>query len=188
MIAVAADVKLFLGITTTADDAKITVAIATAQGQLEKDTGRKRFEAGAVTKTIRAEGDNCLFLNEWPISFPGVWGTDSYLKIDDELVPFAELDIYGDIGEVYYTGQFIEGAKIDLKYTGGFASGQVPADLKQAVVELAAKIYQRGITGNQVVSSEAVEDYKLTYDTSGAESGMSDSFRRTVSNYTVSLI
>jgi len=122
----------------------------------------REFETAEYTENLAANGTNCVWVKESPITaisdvridYSGLLGTDTAL---DDLTPFVT-----DGSRVMYTnGYFPRGRRtVQITYTGGYAADEIPEDLKQAAMRLLAKVYKQAASEPMV--AESMGDYSYT--------------------------
>lgn len=132
------------------------------------------FEEDSVTGEVYdGEGDDVLFLKRTPISVV----SKVYVRESDDT--WTTLDnaaddlfyIHSDTGEIRFAlapstlaawSYFPAGFRnIKADYTGGYAVADVPADMQQAVCEIAAVCYASSSGGQ--IQSEHLGDYGATF-------------------------
>lgn len=135
-----ADVKTYLGLTTTATDPVLQSLITGASAWIESFCSRV-FAQATYTEIRNGNGGNRLFLANAPVS------AVSSVTVDGQAIPAASdaqsTGYVYDGGTVYLRGYvFCRGVQnVTASYTAGFAT--VPADVAQACVELVAAKYAK---------------------------------------------
>lgn len=138
-----ADVKTYLGIQNTNQDAVITTLITNASAMIESYCNRT-FASAAYTETRNGTGGFRMYAAQAPIT------AVSSVTVDGTPIPAAPAPSNGSLGYGYvfdadliyirpggYPGTFTKGIQnVMLAYTAGFAT--IPADVNQACVELIA--------------------------------------------------
>lgn len=138
-ITTAAKVKSFFNIQGTNLDTEIGYAIERVTKEIQNYCGRDLFSA-QVTEYYNGEGQNVLFLNQYPVTAISsihddtdrVFGSDTLLDSDDYIFisgsPDSEAGILRLDG-----GAFCKGfANIKVVYTAGYST--IPADLEEAAI------------------------------------------------------
>jgi len=165
MIASLSELKAFLGITVSTSDDLLTSLLAAADTQIE-NLCRRKFEQETHIEVLDGQGDDSIFLRNYPIDFPE-YGTDSWVKIGrttKTLLDSSSFDFSEKTGEVnLISGSFPKGIRnVEVKYLGGYSAEDMPADLKQATIELAASLWRS--KDNAGKASESVGDYSVSWD------------------------
>lgn len=146
-----AEVKTRLGLSGTAYDARIGVAIASAEAYVRRYCGRDMatgFETGTWTQYVSGNGLGTVRLQEWPVAsitsvkvrtsastFGDALGSDEYY-VDPNTDNRGDLhrtgaDSHGWDEYPWASGVWPEGrSNIEVVYVGGYAT--IPADLKEA--------------------------------------------------------
>lgn len=140
-IVTTAEAKAFLDVEHADDDTLIADLVAGCQAAIEQAMGGRKIEQAAFTETFDG-GSTIFFLRNRPIAAsPAPVVKDTGVAIDSALYK-----IYAEGG--YVRGTFAEGdQRWTVEYTGGWASGSVPVDLKQAVKMLVAYRYAQRVPG-----------------------------------------
>lgn len=127
MLCTVEDVKLYLGIETTSSDTLLTSLIVGVSGFIENVTDRV-FSISDYTEVRDGTGNAKM-----PVCFAPITEITS-VKINDISFDVKNTTtlIYFNNGNVFPTGLM----NIELKYKAGYSS--VPADVKQACIELVA--------------------------------------------------
>jgi len=91
----------------------------------------------------------------------------AYLQTPNELA--ADFTVYPNYGTIYYAAGFPAGYRnVLVRYTAGYSTTTMPADLQQICLEL-VKVYYSGRTASAVnVKSERLGDHSITYESSSA--------------------
>lgn len=134
-----ADVKAFLGITTSANDAVLSKLITNVSAAIESFCNRT-FASASYTENRNGLGGNRLFLANGPVS------AVASVAVDGQAIPAAVGTGDGflfDETTVYLRGYcFNRGVQnVAVSYTAGFAA--VPADVAQACIELVASHFAK---------------------------------------------
>lgn len=194
MIVTLLELKAVLGIeeSETEKDALLSRILAATQKYAENFTDRKRFDLGAVEKTIEGDGAKFLYLHERPAFFDFDGG--DFIKVDGVEIPRESVVLYSEAGKVVLLDgyKFTEGKKVELKYSGGwgFTEPESPAvpeslapdDLKNCLLEIAAATYREK---GGVLAEKQVGDFKLRYDTAR---NVSEAAEKTLEFYSVSKV
>ena len=130
-----ADVKAFLGITSSATDAVLSALITNVSAAIESYCNRT-FASAAYTETRNGNGGWRLFLGNGPVT------AVVSVAVDGQAIPAAADALASgylfDEGTLYLRGYcFSRGVQnVTVSYTAGYAS--VPGDVVQACVEAVA--------------------------------------------------
>lgn len=130
-----ADVKAFLGITTTANDAVLSALITNVSAAIESYCNRT-FASTSYTETRNGQGGCRLFLANGPVT------AVASVSVDGVAIPPAPDALSSgylvDANTVYLRGYcFTRGVQnVMVTYTAGFAA--VPGDVAQACIESVA--------------------------------------------------
>lgn len=135
-----ADLKTYLGITVSTADAELQRMLDVASAMAERYTERS-FAAGARTEKRSGEGSDFLLLKDSPVL------TITTLTIDTVAVPASDgttagylFDDYSVFLRNYQNGFTIGRRNITIVYTAGYAT--IPADVQQAVIEIASQAFR----------------------------------------------
>lgn len=163
MIGTLENLKAYLKITGSDDDSVLENCLRASSDFIESFCGRK-FEKETFTEFFDGDDGDSVFVKNLPIAFPN-YGSDSFLKINDEVVSEDDFGFY-DHGKVFLKyGTFKAGRKnIEVKYQGGFDVDSLPSDLVQACLILAGQIFNREKSAG--ISSESLGDISVSYETS----------------------
>lgn len=145
-IATRTEVKTFLGITGTDKDALIDALLPVADGVAEAYTGRAISQA-AVTDFLRGGGES-LVASAWPVTsvvVSDMSGTTAFtVSTDDYSVDEARGIITRQpIGASWPMGH----RRWRVAYTGGWADGSAPDEIKWAVSEIISLIMSSSDSG-----------------------------------------
>ena len=168
------DVKDWLGLSSTADDALLARLIASASRFIESWVGRT-ITSVTYTETFNGDGHARLVLPNYPVT------AVSSVTIDGSPIPAAAPAAPNgylfDALVLYLNGYaFARGVQnVTVVYTAGYAS--VPPDLAQACIELVALRYKERDRVGQ--GSKSVGGETITFTV--AE--MTESVRATLSRY-----
>ena len=143
------EVKVLLKITSTTDDALLTILIANAEAQLDRQTHRQ-FTAATATRKFDAIKDVTgakLWLDEDLISITTLTNGDSntiantkYVLLPTNLSPKYAIKLLAD-SSVYWT--YVNNPEEAISVAGSWGySTTVPADIKYAVQLLTAFYYR----------------------------------------------
>lgn len=135
----AADVKTYLGITSSSDDALLAVLVTAASGYFETMAGRA-IVAASATDTFMGDGAQFYVPDLYPVQSVTSLAVAG-VAITEAVDPANDDGWYLVDGIVRLRGSlFTEGKLCVLGYTGGYEA--VPADVAQAVKELVALKYR----------------------------------------------
>ncbi len=133
-----ANVKAYLGITGSTDDALIENLIDRVTDFIKRYCNRE-FTKSNYDEYYDGNGTGCLFLPNYPVV------SVASLEIDGIIKASTDYAIYADAGMVRLKNEkFTDGVlNVHVTYTAGYAT--VPKDLEQACTEVVAmKYYSRG--------------------------------------------
>jgi uncharacterized phiE125 gp8 family phage protein len=136
-----ANVKLRLGVTTSADDALFTALMDAADQYVAGHCGRD-FAGGTFTE-YHAGGGAFVFLRNYPVQAVTTVKVDpAYAFGADTVVPATAYVVHADRGVIEsVTGPFTCGPRVvQVVYT--VATGAVPADIKEAYALLIGHWYR----------------------------------------------
>lgn len=153
-----ANVKTYLGIAGSADDALIENLIDRVTNFVQKYCNRK-FTKSNYDEYYDGSGTGYLLLPNYPID------SVTLLEIDDITKASTDYAIYTDSGMIRLkNGQFTDGIlNVHVTYTAGYAN--VPKDLEQACTEIVAmKYYSRGTEKFGVTARSFGEGGTISYE------------------------
>lgn len=139
-----ADVKTFLGITTTTTDAVLQSLITKVSAAIESYCNRT-FASADYTETRNGGGGNRLFLANGPVTNVASVTVDGYVvsRAASPILP----GFVGDESTVYirpgaHPCTFTKGVQnVTVTYTAGYAT--IPPDVAQACIEMVASHYAK---------------------------------------------
>lgn len=143
-----ARMKSYLDISDTTDDARLERSISAASRLLNVLTERD-LKARAVTKYLTGDGSTDLRLPNWPVNDSAslqVWESTDLPRVWDAttLIDSNDYVIDTERGEIHYSGGWSE-APLSIKLSAnlgyGYGSEEVPDDLQQATMEIAARLW-----------------------------------------------
>lgn len=140
-----ADLKLALRIDGTAEDNYLTALEAAAVAAVERWTGRSFAESGARTEYLTGAGIDRLWLAETPAADPALTVTEAaYPGAETTAITAADADGYviRERTLVRRGGIWHAGYEYAVTYTAGYAAGEEPADIRQAVMQLVGHWYE----------------------------------------------
>lgn len=153
-----ANVKAYLGVAGSADDALIENLIDRVTNFIQKYCNRK-FTKSNYDEYYDGSGAGYLFLPNYPIV------SVSLLEIDGIIKTSTDYAIYVDAGMIRLkNGKFSEGVlNVHVLYTAGYST--IPKDLEQACTELVAmKYYSRGTEKFGVTARNFGEGGTISYE------------------------
>lgn len=130
-----ADLKAWLGISNTTDDAQLGRLITAASDFIVQYCSRTFVTTAVTGRKYHGNGNRTLVLRNWPIVSIELLQIDG-ITIDPSLYSFYDRAIYLDDGYVFTQGI----ANITVNYTAGYAT--VPFGLAQACIELCSLKYR----------------------------------------------
>lgn len=166
------ELKAYLGVTGTQDDARIASAASNASIMAERDTGRTFAVTSNTTRVYSTDGQSSLVIHDRPYSDDTrtvTWngatmteGTNVWFlpdRRDPDATATVQLRYYDTSRAGWYKAdpqwwdknldspRYPNGAPNDLTITGVVGHPSVPLDVHQAVMELAAFLYWRERSG-----------------------------------------
>jgi uncharacterized phiE125 gp8 family phage protein len=165
-IVTASDVKAYLGKSDSDDDALLGVLCSAAQALAESYCNR-RFDGADYTEYHDGGSQSIWVLNPPITSVSALYDSPDRSYSASDLVDPEDYVIYARRGEIRLDGAaFSEGPQtVKVVYKGGYGTGYaaVPADLKQALVEVAAKKWREGKKGEFGLVSRAFPDGSVAF-------------------------
>ncbi len=161
MIVTLDEFKEFIGVSGTNQDNLLTRILESANGLMEKETGRI-FEKGERTDKFDGKGREELFLRNLPVV------SITSVTVNDEAQTAAYYEFDEETGEFWHKDKwdFPTGRKnVKIVYQSGWLAAEAPEDLKQAIYSVASTIYKR--KGTMGVVSESIGDYSVTFSENG---------------------
>ena len=157
------DVKTYLGVTTTTDDARLTLFVNWTEALIHAYLGRD-LNSAEYTQLFYKPVTEALQLDNFPVA------SLTSITTDDILQTLTDFDLVIDIGTVY--GDFITGNTVSIVYTGGYTTLPLPVvDTLYAIIEDRYLEY-KGESDAEVKDVTLFDFAKVSYDTS-ASSGNS---------------
>jgi hypothetical protein len=153
-----ANVKTYLGVVGSADDALIENLIDRVTNFIQKYCNRN-FTRSNYDEYYDGSGTGYLFLPSYPIV------SVALLEIDDVAEASTDYAIYAETGMIRLrNGKFNDGIlNVHVTYTAGYAN--VPKDLEQACTEIVAmKYYSRGTEKFGVTARNFGEGGAISYE------------------------
>lgn len=143
-----ANVKLYLGISTTTDDELLEILINQATDTVEAYLGLTVLLTTYTNEVYDGGGTNELFLKNYPVDTTSVtlqYRNTTVTNNDSwSTVTTTDYFIYGGEGYIWKNTPFIDLPQhYRATYDAGWASGSVPDDLKLAVMKLVSGLYNR---------------------------------------------
>lgn len=172
--------KLNPALATGITDAYLALLITAASTQIQRWCNRC-FKSQPFTKRLDGEGDQTIFLPNFPITnidvvdFIELDGTVETVLLTTDT--FTDFFILGNGGEISFLNSnpsrfinFPRGFKnVKITFTGGFSP--IPEDVQEAAVEQVVFINEQG-SASDSVKSEKLGDYSKTFfDPSSSGSG-----------------
>jgi len=146
------DAKIWLGVTGTAEDTKITSFIESTVGLVEAYVGTIVAQRTVTERMYPEDPVGVLTLTHYPLI------SVTSLSIDDEAETLGELRITNAAGMVRRRdGTMLSGREMAAVYVAGYASGQVPDAIQNATKELLRELYN-STTRDSAISKESVPD------------------------------
>jgi uncharacterized phiE125 gp8 family phage protein len=157
-----ADVKEFLGITSTTNDDLLQMLITAESDYIATWCNRKLVQQ-TITETRDGSGSDRMMFREYPVS------AVASVTMDGNPVPASATpqNGYG----YYFTSRILMlrygwgwcmgAGNVQITYTAGYASGSIPQALAQAAAELTAYRYKQkdriAIAGGQSIDGQSVQ-------------------------------
>lgn len=165
------DVKTYLGLTTTGDDAIITERLATAIGMAERDTGRTIASGSNSVTRYSSNGDSVLQIHDRPytdgsrtVTWNGVSmveGTNVWFlpdRRDQNITASLQIRFFNQTGEWYKTDPYWWDKNLDRRGFGASLPNDIvvsgiigmpfpKSDITGAILVLTAFLYWRAKSG-----------------------------------------
>lgn len=182
------ELKSYLGITSSSDDAELTRLMRAAASRIEGECGRPigGFLSKSRTELLNPTGDPSIFIRNTPVtSITSVKriapdGTTTTIDADDyRFDPVTgEIRLIVDEDASWYTGDiravdwrllkgrgFWEGFRsVEVVSVGGYTPATMPRDLQQAAIEVAKDLWLMRKM-NPTLQSESLADYSYSTKT-----------------------
>ena len=171
------DLATYLSQTYDSGDASLAQAVTLSCGLVTAYTGQL-IESATYTHTLLIGTDRTIRLPQRPVTAVTSVTIDGTLLTAD-----TDWDWDGVSPSIALDGYTLDAEEWTavVVYTAGYAS--VPADVKAATLSVAAAIY----AGAPGVTSESIDDYRVTYETSRGAGGLNDYERAILKKYRVRL-
>lgn len=171
------DLATYLSQTYDSGDASLAQAVTLSCGLVTAYTGQL-IESATYTHTLLIGTDRTIRLPQRPVTAVTSVTIDGTLLTAD-----TDWDWDGVSPSIALDGYTLDAEEWTavVVYTAGYAS--VPADVKAATLSVAAAIY----AGAPGVTSESIDDYRVTYETSRGAGGLNDYERAILRKYRVRL-
>ena len=165
---VLADVKTYLGVTTTTDDARIAGIMVWVEALIDAYLGRTMVSA-TFTQTAYKVRSEILQLRNYPVASITSITIDDVEETETQLDEDYHLDT--DTGTIY--GDFIAGDVNVIVYVGGYSTN--PAVVDEVFLMVVEDRYEdyKGISGAEVKDVTLFDFAKVSYDTSTGTGGRS---------------
>lgn len=145
------DVKTFLGITVTGDDALLTTLLTQIEEYVQNVYCERQFAAANHTEYYDGDGSGVLLLDNYPIvSVTSVHDDTDREYGADDLIDSDDIITYEKEGKLVLDGLcFTKGNKnVKVVYRAGYGSGEgetaMPNEIKLALIQLTAALYLEG--------------------------------------------
>ncbi len=171
------DLATYLQITYSAGDTALAQAVTLACGLVTGYTGQG-IESTTYTHTLLINSDQTIRLPQRPVTAVTSVTIDGTVLTSgtdydwDGLSYMIALDGYTPADDVFTAS---------VVYVAGYAS--VPADVKAATLSVGAALYN----GAPGVTSESIDDYRVSYETSRGAGGLNEYERSILKRYRVRL-
>ncbi len=166
MIDTLANVKTFLGVTGSDDDALLTIILGQVDQAIKTYVGWN-IESEVVTNEYHtADGITKTFVLGMGQVDSGETFTATYDTTDYDSDDYV---VYYDEGIVVFYSQVAESVKmLKFSYTAGYETADIPKDLQMAFAKMVGGIYfNRKVQSG--VSSEKLGDYAVSYIQGGSD-------------------
>ena len=151
------EVKSFLGVTTSDDDARLTLLISWTEELIHRYLGRN-LNSATYTQLAYKPQSEIFQLDNYPVD------SITSITIDDEVQDSDDYDLVLDVGSVY--GDFVENERVSIVYVGGYSTiPPLVIDVFYAVVEDRYNDY-KGVSDAEVKDVTLFDFAKISYDTS----------------------
>lgn len=171
------DLATYLQITYSSGDTALAQAVTLACGLVTGYTGQG-IESTTYTHTLLINSDQTIRLPQRPVTAVTSVTIDGTVLTSgtdydwDGLSYMIALDGYTPADDVFTAS---------VVYVAGYAS--VPADVKAATLSVGAALYN----GAPGVTSESIDDYRVSYETSRGAGGLNEYERSILKRYRVRL-
>lgn len=168
------DLATYLQITYSAGDTALAQAVTLSCGLVTAYTGQY-IESATYTHTLPIGGDLTIRLPQRPVTAVTSVTVDGTALVSgtdydwDGISPTIALDGFAPSDETEWVAVVV--------YTAGYAT--VPADVKAATLSVGAALY----SGAPGITSESIDDYRVSYETSRGEGGLNDYERSILRRY-----
>lgn len=171
------DLATYLSQTYDSGDASLAQAVTLSCGLVTAYTGQL-IESATYTHTLLIGADRTIRIPQRPVT-----AVDSVTIDGTLLTADTDWDWDGVSPSIALDGYTLDAEEWTavVVYTAGYAA--VPADVKAATLSVAAAIY----AGAPGVTSESIDDYRVTYETSRGAGGLNDYERAILKKYRVRL-
>ena len=151
------DVKSFLDVTTSDDDARLTLLISWTEELIHRYLGRNLNSATYTQLAYKPQAE-IFQLDNYPVD------SITSITIDGEVQDLDDYDLVIDVGSVY--GDFVESERVSIVYVGGYSTiPPLVVDVFYAVVEDRYNDY-KGVSDAEVKDVTLFDFAKVSYDTS----------------------
>jgi hypothetical protein len=162
MLASLADLKSFLGISTTDNDTLLTEILEYVDQYVKTYTGRSFEEAAVSNEIFNTNGLKRIFAVKEPPIKESPTPTVTY---DGVAVSTDDYEILYDEGLFVFDSPPARAVKkLLISYTGGYAT--IPADLQLATIKISAGIFKNR-KSTSGATSKKLGDFSINYGESG---------------------
>lgn len=157
------DVKSFLGISGSSNDAVLSTIISSVSTFVENYIGYTVASTTYTNEEFDGTGKEKYNIPVYPVTvFTSMdYRTTSANENSWEQIDSEDYFVYLDEGYVHLIGGFHEGPKnYRMTYTAGYES--TPADLELAVLQMIRDVYNTKATSS-TVTQERLKDYAVSY-------------------------
>lgn len=178
-IATAAQLKEFLGVVGAGDDALIGRLVTGAEQFFYMLISRQTLEVSPFTQTLNGTGKDYILTSHWPLLSITSLVVDSSL-VAPSLYTIGEESTL-DSRMIYLTrasGLVFPKGRRNVVVSGTFGYATMPAEIVQAVLEIAARAYQKRKRIDE--TSKQINGETVSYSVAD----LTDFAKRVVNNYT----
>jgi hypothetical protein len=173
------NVKTYLGIVGSGDDAALTMVLAEADAMIKAYVGYNIEEATITDEYHSTDGE----VQNFNVAYPPISSGDTVaVKYDGTVYDSTEYDVIYDRGIVVMNSAPSQSVKLfSISYTGGYAT--IPADLLAVFRGLCNDLY-KSRKRESGVASERLGDYSRTFTDSRSADPLS-SYMATLNKYKI---
>ncbi len=161
------EIKTFLSITTSDDDARLTLLASWTEELIHRYLGRD-LNSATYTQLAYKPQTEIMQLDNFPVD------SLTSITIDTDVQDLDNYDLVLDTGSIH--GDFVESEDVSIVYVGGYATiPPLVVDVFYAVVEDRYNEY-KGVSDAEVKDVTLFDFAKVSYDTSTGSGSRSLSY------------